>query len=47
MWDHFKAFLAQPYSGDMNAWEWFAFLGLLIIFAGLWAIILRHIRDAV
>lgn len=46
MWQHFKDFLAQPYSGDMDAWEWFLFLGLLLLFIGWWIIILKHIRGA-
>lgn len=47
MWDNIKSFWAQPYSYDMDAWHWFGFLGLLIIFAGAWGLILKHITEAV
>lgn len=46
MWQHFKDFLAKPFSPDMDALEWFAFLGLLIVLSALWAIILRHLKEA-
>lgn len=44
MWEDFKAFLSQPYkSENMDAGDWFLFLGLLIVIIILWRIILLHI----
>lgn len=45
--DEFKKFWAQPFSADMSARDWFLFLGLLIIFVGLWNVILYHLFTAV
>lgn len=46
MWENFKAWLAQPFREDMDALGWFCFFGLVIVISALWAIILRHIREA-
>lgn len=44
---HFKSWLAQPFSADMSAAGWFAFFGLLIVISVLWSFTLKHIREAV
>lgn len=44
MWDDFKAFMSQPYrSEDMDAGDWFLFLGLILAIMVLWRVILLHI----
>ncbi len=39
-----KAFLAQPYSDDMDAADWFAFLGFIAVCSAIWVFILRHLK---
>ena len=45
MWQDFKSWYATPFTQDMSASGWFLFLGLLIVLAILWNMILRTIRD--
>lgn len=47
MWENFKAFWAEPFSGDMDAVNWFLFLGFLIVCAAIWGIIFRHIAEGI
>jgi hypothetical protein len=43
----FSDFLAAPFRGaDMDAMDWFLFLGLLLTFFIAWAYILNHIKEA-
>jgi hypothetical protein len=42
----FKDWWAKPFSADMPALEWVAFVGLLIIAAILWNFVLSHLREA-
>lgn len=44
--EHFKTWLKQPFSADMSAAGWFAFMTLLLIIAVLQGFILKHIREA-
>lgn len=46
-WDRFTGFFAQPFKGaqEMNALDWFLFLGLVIVLLGLWRIIFTHIEE--
>ena len=43
LWDNFRAWLAQPFSVDMDAFHWFLMFGLVIAIAVLWSFILRHV----
>ncbi len=45
MWDDFKNWAAHPFSADMSALHWFLFLGLLIVLATLWGMILRTVKE--
>lgn len=36
-------YAAHPFSEDMSLFKWFLFTGLIIIFAVLWAIMIRSI----
>ena len=42
MFNRFKKWLAEPYGDDMSALDWFWFLGLIIVLAAIWQLILRH-----
>ena len=39
----YKAFLAQPFSEDMDATSWFLFIGFLICIIIAWNLVLRHL----
>lgn len=43
MFQHFKDFMAKPFSADMSATNWFLFLGLVVVIVVLWRIVLAHI----
>lgn len=45
MWEHFHEFMARPFRSEMDAFDWFMFVGLLVVIMILWGIILRHIRE--
>ncbi len=49
MWENFKAFFAQPYQGaaEMDAGDWFLWIGFLLVVLGLWAMIFNHIREGI
>jgi hypothetical protein len=42
MWANFTAWLAKPFSTDMDAFHWLIFFGLLIAISVIWGFILRH-----
>jgi hypothetical protein len=44
MLSQFQAWLAKPFSADMDAWHWFLFFGLLIVVSATWHMILGHIE---
>lgn len=45
MLQDFKDWAAHPFSEDMSAGHWFLFLGLLIVLAMLWGMILSTVRE--
>lgn len=44
--DAFKAWLAQPFEADMDAWHWFLFFGLIIAISIGWGLVLRTLQLA-
>ena len=44
-WGDFKDWTRKPFSADMSAVEWFAFIGLLIVVMALWRMIFMHIEE--
>lgn len=46
MLSNLKSWWGQPFSVDMSAPQWAAFLGLLIVILIVWGIVLRHIERA-
>lgn len=46
MWEHFKDWLGRPFDTEMDALGWFLFLGLLIVLSAMWAVILKHLKEA-
>lgn len=46
-WQDFKDWAASPFSEDMPATHWFLLIGFAMICVILWALILRHITDAI
>ena len=47
MWQNFLDFMSEPFRQDMDATRWFMFVGLVIAILILWAIILKHVREAI
>lgn len=45
MWEHFQEFMGRPFRSEMDAVDWFFFVGLLVVIMILWGIILRHVRE--
>lgn len=45
MWTDFKDWLASPFSADMTALHWFLFIGLLLVIAFAWGMILRTVKE--
>lgn len=41
----FSDWLKQPYDDEMSAFGWFAFIGLVGIFAAIWAEAVRRMVD--
>lgn len=46
MWEHFKDWASRPFATDMDALGWFLFLGLVILLLAVWAVILKHLQEA-
>lgn len=46
-WQDFKDWAAHPFSEDMPASHWFLLVGMVIVFAVLWKVILFHVISAV
>lgn len=40
-----NAWLAEPFQSSNNAWQWILFVGLIIIAAFLWHLVLLHIIE--
>lgn len=49
MWNNLKAFFAAPYRGatEMNAGDWFLFVGFLLVVLTLWAMIFNHVKEGI
>lgn len=47
MWENFKSFWAEPFSGEMDAVQWFLFLGFIIVCIALWNLIFYHIKEGI
>lgn len=49
MWENFVSFYQQPFKGgsDMDAGDWFLFLGLLIVLMVIWNLIFYHIKEGI
>lgn len=45
-WDNVIAMLKAPFVGDLDLWHLFLLVGVVLIFAGVWAIILHTIRNS-
>lgn len=45
MLDNFQAWIARPFSSDMDVWHWFLFFGLLIVISAVWHMILIHVAS--
>lgn len=45
MWADFQNWYKTPFSSDMSAGGWFLFLGLLIVLAIMWNLILRTVKE--
>lgn len=43
LWSDTTSFLAQPFKSGNDAWQWVLFVGLLIIAAFMWNLVLLHI----
>ena len=47
-WDNFKEFMRKPYNrDDMDAGDWFWFVGLLIVILIAWQLIYKHVQEVV
>lgn len=46
-WSDFLEWAAHPFSEDMPASHWFMLIGMLIVFAVLWRLILNSILEAI
>ena len=46
MWSNFSGWLSKPFSEDMDALHWFYFVGLLLVIATLWGMVLRVMQNA-
>lgn len=45
-WYKFKAFMAKPFSSEeMDAGDWFLFVGLIVSILIAWKIIYTHIQE--
>lgn len=45
MMENVKDWLKQPFNVEMDAAHWALFLGLLLVFAGLWHRVLKHLGE--
>jgi hypothetical protein len=45
MLSQIQAWLAQPFQSNQDTWHWFLFIGLLIVLAAVWHMVLRHIHS--
>ena len=47
MWAKFQAWYAQPASANMNVTGWLLMVGLVMVGAMMWAMVLGHIRGGI
>lgn len=40
-----KHWAKQPFSTKMDLWGWVLFTGLILVVAGLWSRVLKHVVD--
>lgn len=43
--DYFREWLKTPFQQEMDTIHWFMFLGLLLVMAGLWHRVLKHLGE--
>jgi hypothetical protein len=43
--DLVKEWLKEPFKAEMDAIQWFLFLGLLLVMLGLWHRVLQHLGE--
>lgn len=43
-WDEIFALLKAPFVGDLDVWHLFLLVGVVLIFAAVWGIILHYVR---
>lgn len=46
LWKDIVAIVRAPFIGELDLWHLFLLVGLVIIFAAVWAMLLNHIRLA-
>lgn len=47
MLQNFTDWLKQPFKADMDTLHWFLFLGLIIVIAIIWRMVLNHVLEGV
>lgn len=47
MWANIKAWFQHPYNSNGSALNWVLFFGLIIVAAGLWQMILLHLKGEI
>lgn len=45
MWSNFKAWLSEPFKAPVSGFDLFMIVGLVLVSAVLWNILLRHIFE--
>lgn len=46
MLENLKAWFSDPLNNGISAPKWFAFVGLMLIIAALWGLIIRQLKEA-
>lgn len=44
-WQSFVEWTKQPYSPDMTVFDWFLFIGLIIVLFWIWGTLIRKVVD--
>lgn len=42
---NFQAWIKQPFNAEQSAWDWFLFLGFILIAALIWRVLLNHVLE--
>lgn len=45
MLKEFTDWIKKPYASDMNAWHWFAFVGLILAIMMIWGLVIKRISE--